>query len=144
MENYEMNSYGTSRVPQGCTIQEYRKNYASAPLQKSIKTWSIVGYVLCGINLLLAFTVNIFALLDVAILLSLTLGVHLSKSKGCAIGLLVYAIVGGILSLISSGSFTGVLWIAMGAGYLGTISKMDAEYKAEMAKANAPSYDYMY
>lgn len=142
MENFEQNPGGNGRIPPNCTLQEYRKNYASEPLRKSINGWCIMGYVLCGINLLLALFVNIFALVDAAVLLGLTLGIHLGKSKACAIGILAYAIIGAVLSLIGGGGVTGWLWIAMGISCLSTFKKMDAEYKSAMAAANQPTYNY--
>lgn len=137
MDTFEQNPSGYSRVPAGCTLKDYRKNYASEPLKKSIKTWAIVGYVLVGINAVLALSVNPWMLLDTALLLGLTLGIHLGKSKGCAIALLVYVAINAVASLINGGSMTGWLWIVMAVSFLGTFKKMDAEYKAEMAKATA-------
>lgn len=144
METYEQYDAGYSRVPAGCTLKDYRKNYASAPLKKSIKTWSIVAYVLVGLNAVIALLVNPWMLLDTVLLLGLTLGVHLNKSKGCAIALLVYTIINAVIGVISSGSVSGWWWIVLAVSYLGTIKKIDEEYKAEMAKAPASGYnDYV-
>ena len=30
METYEQNDFASRRIPAGCTLKEYRKNYASA------------------------------------------------------------------------------------------------------------------
>ena len=143
--DFNEQNYGTgNRVPASCTIQEFRKKYASEGLRKNIKTWCIVAYVMCGINLLLALFVNIFALVDFALLLGLTLGLHINKSKGCAIGILVYAIIGCVLSLVGGGSVTGVYWIAMGVASLGIFKKMDAEYQNAMASATQYIDGYNY
>ena len=84
-------------------------------------------------------------LLDCALLLGLTLGVHLGKNKGCAVALLVYTIINAIVSLITAGTVGGWWWIFLAISYLNTFKKIDAEYKAEMAKSNQPSiYDYDY
>lgn len=140
METYEQYDSGYSRVPAGCTLKDYRKNYASEPLKKSVKTWSIVAYILVGVNVVLALLVNPFALIDSALLLGLTLGIHLGKSKGCAIALLVYAIYNTVITLISSGSLGGWWWIAAAVSFLSAFKKIDDEYKAEMAKQNTGSY----
>lgn len=137
METYEQYDSGYSRIPAGCTLKDYRKNYASEPLKKSIKTWSIVAYILVGVNVLLALLVNPLALIDSALLLGLTLGIHLGKSKGCAIALLVYAIYNTVITLISSGSIGGWWWIVAAVSFLSTFKKIDEEYKAEIAKQNA-------
>lgn len=144
MENYGQYENGYSRVPAGCTLKEYRKNYASEPLKKSIKTWSIVAYVLVGLNAVIALLANPWMLLDTALLLGLTLGVHLNKSKGCAIALLVYTIINAVIGLIGSGTVSGWWWIVLAVSYLGTIKKIDAEYKAEMEKQSGNGYVEVY
>ncbi len=144
MENYDQFASGYSRIPAGCTLKEYRKNYASAPLKKSIKTWSIVAYVLVGLNAVIAIFANPWMLLDTALLLGLTLGVHLNKSKGCAIALLVYTLINAVIGLIGSGSVSGWWWIVLAVSYISTIKKIDEEYKAEMAKTPSGGYnDYV-
>lgn len=140
MDTYEQFGAGTGRVPAGCTLKQYRKSYASDPLKKNIKTLSIVAYVLVGINLVIAVLANPWALIDTVLLLGLVLGVHLGRNKGCAIALLVYTIVNAIIGLVSSGTVSGWWWIFLAVSYLSTFKKMDAEYKAEMEKANRPSY----
>ena len=145
MDNYEQYgqySQSGSGVPANCTIEEYRKNYASAPLQKSIKTWAIVGYVLCAINAVLAVLVSPLDLVFLAIDLVLILGVHRGKKKGCAIGLLISAIISSVISLIMTGSFSGWLWIIMAVSFMSTFKKMDDEYKAAMTAAAQPTYEY--
>ena len=144
MENYDQFASGYSSIPAGCTLKEYRKNYASAPLKKNIKTWSIVAYVLVGLNAVIAITLNPWMLLDTALLLGLTLGVHLNKSKGCAIALLVYSGINAVIGLIGSGTVSGWWWIVLAVSYISTIKKIDAEYKAEMAKNPSGGYnDYV-
>ena len=144
MENYDQFASGYSSIPAGCTLKEYRKNYASAPLKKNIKTWSIVAYVLVGLNAVIAIALNPWMLLDTALLLGLSLGVHLAKSKGCAIALLVYSGINAVIGLIGSGTVSGWWWIVLAVSYLGTIKKIDAEYKAEMAKKPSGGYgDYV-
>lgn len=144
MENYGQYENGYSRVPAGCTLKEYRKNYASAPLKKGIKTWSIVAYVLVGLNVVIALLANPWMLLDAALLLGLSLGVHLNKSKGCAIALLVYSCINAVIGLIGSGTVSGWWWIVLAVSYLGIIKKIDAEYKAEMEQQSGNGYVEVY
>lgn len=137
MENYDLYAGNTSRVPRDCTLKEYRKNYASEGHRKTIRNLAIVGYVLCGVNLLVALLVNVFALVDVVVLLALVLGMHIGKSKGCAVGILVYAIIGALLSVLSGGSMTGWGWIALGVCGINVFKKIDQEYQDEMARQSA-------
>lgn len=117
----------------GCTLQEYRRNYASQPLYKAIRTYAIIGYVLCAVNMVLALLSNAFLLVEMAVLLALILGVHLGKKKWCAVALAVYSVVNCIIVLINTGRFGGWMWIVVAAGFLDCFRKIDREYKSEMA-----------
>lgn len=128
MENYTQTVPNPEVIPASCTKKEYRKNYASPQLKKNIKTWSIFAYVLVGINVLLAVFVEWTILLDAAVLLGLTLGVHIGKSKGCAIALLVYSIVSCLIATIWNGTVSGWWWIVLAISYLTTFKKIDEEY----------------
>lgn len=107
---------------------EYLKNHAPASFYKTIKVCAIISYVLIGINVL-TLIVNPFGILDVAILLTLTLLVHIKKVKGCAIGLLVYGILSCIIGLVSAGVPTGWGWIIIPILYLVQFAKAEKEYK---------------
>lgn len=117
-----------SGVPYGISKKDYRREYAPQEMNKNLKIVGIIGYVLTGINVLVAF-LNPFAWLDVVILLALTLGIHLSKSKGCAIGMLVYGCVSCLLGLLSMGTPTGWAWIILGAVAISQINKIDRAYE---------------
>lgn len=144
MENNSYVQTETTRIPAGCTLKEYRMNYASASLRKNIKTWSVVAYVLVGLNVVVSLLVNVWGLIDAAVLLGLTLGVHLKKSKGCAIALLVFSIVSCLITLIGSGSLSGWWWIILAVSYLETIKKMDREYHARAQQTAAVGDNYEY
>ena len=105
------------RLPEGTTLQEYYKKYAGDSFYHNLKINSIICYVLCGILGLTVFA-NVFALVDLAIYLGLTLGMHIGKSRGCAIGLLAYAVLGTVLNLLVSGSLGGLAWLAVGISAL--------------------------
>ncbi len=126
-------------IPYGVSKGDFRRQYAPPEQKKSIAVVSIIGYVLCGINLLVAL-VNPFALIDVAVFLGLTLGVHLRKSKGCAIAMLVYGIVGCVLGLLSTGTPTGWIWIILSAVAMSAIHKIDCVYE-QFTAANADQAD---
>ena len=111
---------------------DYLKKYSSQAFRQGIKTSAIIGYVLCGIVALTVF-VTPLALVDLAIYLGLTLGVHLAKNKICAFGILGYGILGCVLGLIMSGSFTGWGWIALGGYLISLFNKEEKAYNAYMA-----------
>lgn len=122
-----------SRIPAGTTKKEYRKRYAPAALNKELKTLSIIGYVLVGINVVTGLLLNVYALVDAVLLLALVLGVHKGKSQGCAVAILVYSAFGMVVSLISAGTPAGWGWLALGIGMLSTFRKMDKQYAKDLS-----------
>lgn len=134
MEGYEQ--YGDGRMPNSCTLPEYRKHYAPDYLIRNIRYLGIAGYILCAVNLAVGLLVNAMALVDVIVLLPLTIGIHMSKSKGCAVGILVYSCIACLLSFLTGGSLTGWGWIALSIYALTTFNRMDKEYRDEMNRRN--------
>ncbi len=108
--------------------EEYIKTYADPKLAKELKTCAIICYVLLAINLIVAILVNFFGLIDVVIYGGLTLGMHLKKSKGCAIALLVVSIASTIINLVLTGGFTGYLWIIVSICAIVAFKKIDKAY----------------
>lgn len=124
------------RIPAGCTKKEYRRSYASEALYKQLNGISIWGYALAAINLVLGLLVNVAGLLDAAFLLAMVFLMHKKRMKGGAIAILVYTIIGTVLTLLNSGRITGWIWYLLCIGALRTFKQMDQEYEA--AKANTP------
>lgn len=123
------------------SLGEYRNIYASDSFHKTIRGWCIAGYAMCGFGLLVGFLLSgPFALIDSAIQIGLLLGVHLKKSKGCAIGLIVYAAISMLIGLLASGSPTGWGWLALGIATCSAINQVDKQYREEMARRNPMGY----
>lgn len=120
-------------VPAGFSVskREYLKKYAGDSFKNNLRIIAIVGYVLCGIQALMALA-DPFVLADLAICLGLTLGMHLGRSKGCAIGILVYAIVSMLIILISSGTVGGWGWLAVGISGLIIFHNAEKRYQEQM------------
>ena len=90
-----------------------------APAQKKCVGAGILGYICAGITAAIAVsgiveTIGITALLDAGITLTLSLLIHLLKSRVAATLLLVYAVVSIIIMLATTGQFSGWL-IALAA-----------------------------
>lgn len=119
-----------SDIPVGTHVskQEFLKKYAGESFYKNLKTTAIVGYVLCGIQLLMVF-LNPYSLIDLAICLGLTLGMHLGKSKGCAIGMIVYFGVCVLVTMLSGGSLGGWGWLIMGIYGVNIFNNAEKRYK---------------
>ena len=128
----EENPYGqdfASYKTEYVSKKEYLQKHAPESFYKTIKTCAIVSYVLIGMNVLMLI-LNPLGIFDIAIMLGLTLGVHLKKVKGCAIALLCYGIFNCVVGLLVMGTPAGIAWIVIAIIYMVQFSKAEKEYKA--------------
>ncbi len=108
--------------------KEYLRHHAPESFYTNIRINSIIAYVLCGIAGFSAL-LNPFGWIDVAIYLGLTLGMHLKKSKGCAVGILVYAIFGTVVNLIVNHMLMGWAWLVIGIYSVIVFNNAEKRYK---------------
>lgn len=113
--------------------REYLKKYAGHNFYKNLKNVSIVGYVVAGISAISIF-LNPAAIIDVAVLLGLTLGMHLGKSKLCAIGLAGYGGFWLVYNLVMYGMFSSWGTLVIGVAGIIIFANADKRYK-ELTKA---------
>lgn len=125
-------------APANRQTKKQRPNPADAPggLDKAtfLKTYSngrrlcisaaIIGYICAGITVAAALTdfvsfINIYALLDAMILLTLSLLIHLLRSRIAACLLLAYALFNVVYMTIQTGVFSG--WLGLVAGVFAVI-----------------------
>ena len=118
-----------AQLPQNITLQEYFKNYAGDVFAKGVKTAAILGYVCAGLNAVISVLIAPIGLLESVIFLGLTLGMHLGRNKLCAIGMLVYAALSVLLSIVINGAFGGWLWLVAGIVALINFSNAEKRYK---------------
>lgn len=125
--------------PAGLTRSEFYKEYAPKAARSNIIAAGVLSYISAALTLVLAFAImfNPFVLVDFAIVLGLGLGVHIGKSRVCAILLMAYAVYNTIFFLVTSGNFAG--WLILIAGLcaiLGTFSFAKAweEYKGSLSQ----------
>ena len=111
-------------------FKDFLTRFAPEEVRKSLRSASILAYACAGIsavaNLVLGYPLG---LIDVAILLGLALGMHLGKSKICAILLLIAAVVEVAYTLAITGNFGGWLWILAGVSGVMAFAKADKMYK---------------
>ena len=121
-------------IPAGEVVskKEFRKKYAGEKFKRELRVAAIIAYIMVGINTLVAVLLNPFGLIDSAILLGLTLGMHLGRSKGCAIAILAYSIFSSIIGLVSSGALVGWVWIAVGVSAVILFANTDKRYQELM------------
>ena len=110
--------------------REYRRNCTDERYRKNLRNCAIWMYILCGVNAVIHLLVSPADIVIDAVNLALILGIHLGKSKGCAIALLCVSIVCVILTLINTGKFGGWWWIIASIGAISTFSGVDKEYEA--------------
>lgn len=127
---------------QSVSKKEYIENYAPYALRKNIKNIAIMCYGLAAISAVssIALTGTFLTLIDVAVFVGIALGMHLGKSKLCAILLLVFSIGECVLTTIMLGMFSGWWWIVLGILAVSTFVKLDKQYNIFLAeRASIPT-----
>ncbi len=126
--DFYINSNSPLPLPgQTVSRKEFINLYARPEHKKNIKTVAIFCYVLVAINAVIAVLSNPLAMIDSLVLLAFALGMHIAKSKGCAIGIFVLGIVEIIMGLYY-GTFP-YMWLLAGILALTTFVKIDKDFK---------------
>lgn len=121
----------TQYPPSGQPVskKEFIDKYADPSIKKGIKSSAITCYVCAGINFLVAVALNPVGILDSLILLGLALGMHLGRSKVCAILILILSAIEMIIGIALTGTPSGYLWLIAGIASVVAFSKVDKQYK---------------
>ena len=128
-------------APAGLNRRAFNKSYSDGA--RSCTAAAIVGYISAGATLLVALSGlldgSIYMLIDVAIVLTCTLLVHLLKSRIAAIGLLGYGLFNFVSYMANSGEPRG--WILVVAGILAIIGafKCAKEWHEYQARTAVPA-----
>ena len=109
--------------------KEFIKTYEDGALVKSIRVAAILCYVCAGITAAAAVFSNFYGLIDACLLLGLALGMHIGKSKVCAILILILSVFEVVFAIIVTHTFSGWLWVVAGILAVSAFSKADKEYK---------------
>lgn len=127
-------------APLGLDKKTFLKKYSQG--RKECVAAAIMGYITAGITTVLAFAgiseyFNILSLLDVIIVLTLSLLVHLLRSRIASILLLVYALISVITSLVNYGVFSG--WLVLAAGISAVVGSFQCvkEWKTYQARTQS-------
>lgn len=119
-QQYDMSgnmNFGTTRM----TKEEFNQCANIKTIIKNITIAAIITYVIGAISLITNVILggNIFGLLDVIIVIGLGVGVHVAKSRACAVVLLVYSVFNMIYMLLLAGMPGG--WLILVCGIYATI-----------------------
>jgi hypothetical protein len=115
------------------TRAEFYKVNAPKTVKNNIIAAGVIAYISAAITLIFAVVNDPYTLIDFLLVLGLGLGVHLGKSRACAVILMVYAAINTVLLLVTTGSVSGLLIIIGGiCGIVGTFSFAKAweQYKS--------------
>ncbi len=117
---HDIHENGTDQISDKMTKKEFNKNEKVKPLISQIRAVAITAYILILINVVVMVVTSQYGLIvDILIILGLSLGIHLVKSRVCAIILLVYSLGNIIYISISREQLAGY-WIALVA--IGAVS----------------------
>lgn len=114
--------------------KEFINKYAQPSLRKNITSIAILCYVCSGLTFIVSCIFNPWGIIDALILLGLALGMHLAKSKVCAILILILSIIEVLMSIVS-GSFP-FWWLVAGISAVTTFSKIEKQYKTFISNGN--------
>ncbi len=127
-------------APLGLDRATFFKKY-SAGRQNCVAA-AVLGYICAGSTIVLALTnwidfINIYSLLDVIIILTLSLLIHLLRSRIASVLMLAYAAFNTVSMLLSVGEFAG--WLGVVAGILAVVGSFQCvkEWKAYQARSQA-------
>lgn len=108
--------------------KEFINKYAQPSLKKNITSIAILCYVCAGLTFVVSCLLNPLGIIDALVLAAFALGMHLAKSKVCAILILILSIVEVLISLVA-GSFP-FWWLIAGISAVITFNKIEKQYKA--------------
>lgn len=128
----EEEAVASRKMPEDVRVskKEYLRKYAGEEFDGNLKMLGILGYVMLIPVVVSAFS-NPVVLLDGAILLALTLGMHLGRNKLCAIGIAVYSLLSCLLSL-GGGMLTLWGWVILGVFAFLQFRKAEKQYEKLM------------
>lgn len=125
--------------------KEYINKYATAALRKNINSTAYLLYGLSVFSLILNFVMagfNWIILAEIGVLAALIVGMHIGKSKICAILLLIASIAETVLALVLSGQPAGWWWIIASIYAISCFNKLDKEYNSFLMNANGNGNPY--
>lgn len=111
-----------------CSRKDFIEKYADPSLKKNIASIAILCYVCAGATFVASCLANPWGIIDAVVLAAFALGMHLAKSRACAILILVLSIIESVLSLAAAGSFP-FWWLVAGISAVVVFAKIERQYK---------------
>lgn len=122
------------------TKSDFVKHENNAYFIRQFRSLGIAFYIIAAINIPIGFMLGAgaFSLINVAIIGGLGCGVHLGKSRACAIIITVYALLNVLLSLLLGMGVTGYLILIIAIGSIVNTYKLDGAYKKYLETGEIP------
>lgn len=113
--------YGMNGMPGGqapMTKDQFYRHPNIASVKSQIVGAGIICYIVAGLNLVLSFIAGTFfaTIVDVLLIVGMGLGIHLARSRVCAIILTVYGALNMIIMTIQQETLSG-WWILLAGIY---------------------------
>lgn len=138
----QMKKRSPELAPAGLDKATFFKRYSLG--RQNCVAAAILCYISAGITTVLALTsivdyINIYAFIDVFVILALSLLIHLLRSRVASVLLLAYALYNMVVMIISTGQFSG--WWLLIAGVFAVIGSFQCvkEWKAYLLRTQQPS-----
>lgn len=119
--------------------REFYARYANKRDKGNILVASILAYICAAITLAVGLLMqNYYILIDVVLIIGLTLGIQIGKSRACAVILLVYSCISTLLGLINTGKVTGWWLIIVGIWAIMGTFNLQKDYRNYLRQIGAP------
>lgn len=114
----------------GISFRKFVNEIADPKIKKEINVAGVLGYILAAINLVVAILVNPIGIIDVCLITGFTLGIHIGKSRVCAVLFLIYGGINFIMLTVQYGKPAGYWGFAIGICAVIELFKAHKQYKA--------------
>ena len=135
----EPGGYAPSAAPAAAaeTKKEFMNLPENAALKKQLVTSAVFCYVCAAINLAIVLLTDsgYYPLIDVVLLVGLGLGIHLARSRVCAVILCAYGVINAVLGIAQDGKISGYLILLAGVYAVISTFRLDKQWKAYRGEA---------
>ena len=126
-----MNPNGMYQGPMEMTKKQFYNHPGMKQVKSGIVSCGIAGYVITGINLLLTFLMPSSGanLIDTFLILGLSLGIHLGKSRVCSVLMALYGMYNIIMAILILHQLSGWLIPVIGIAACTSTFKFHSAWK---------------
>ena len=112
------------------TFRVFVNEIADKKIKKEIQVAGIIGYILAALNLIISLFMNPYGIIDAVLIAGFSLGMHLEKSRICALLFLIYGVINFIIATAQQGKPAGHLILIIGICAIREFYIAHKQYKA--------------